>query len=101
MSIMFIGKAQGGDDRHDLILFLAIGTLVWGFLNSVFMNMAEMIAWERWEGTIEYTMMAPVSRLTHMFGQSLFAIVYGLIRVDALAGRAGAVFRHQSAPGRT
>ena len=23
---------------------------------------------ERWEGTIEYTFMAPVSRLTHMFG---------------------------------
>jgi len=80
MSIMFIGKAQGGDDPTQLILFLAIGTLVWSFLNSVFMNMAEMIAMERWEGTIEYTMMAPVSRLTHMFGQSVFSIVYGVIR---------------------
>lgn len=84
MSIMFIGKAQG--DNSELILFLAIGTLVWSYLNSVFMNMAEMIAWERWEGTIEYTMMAPISRLTHMFGQSIFAILYGLLRSTLLLG---------------
>lgn len=86
MSIMFIGKSQGGDNQNDLILFLAIGTLVWSFLNSVFMNMAEMIAIERWEGTIEYTMMAPVSRLTHMLGQSTFSIVYGIIRSTLLLG---------------
>jgi len=84
MSIMFIGKAQG--DNSELILFLAIGTLVWSYLNSVFMNMAEMIAWERWEGTIEYTMMAPISRLTHMFGQSIFAILYGILRSTLLLG---------------
>ena len=86
MSIMFIGKAQGGENQTELILFLAIGTLVWSFLNSVFMNMAEMIAMERWEGTIEYTMMAPVSRMTHMFGQSIFSIVYGIIRSTLLLG---------------
>jgi ABC-2 type transport system permease protein len=88
MSIMFIGEAQGGSSEttNDLILYLAIGTLVWSFLNSVFNNMAEMIAWERWEGTIEYTMMAPISRLTHMFGQSLFAIVYGIVRAALLLG---------------
>lgn len=79
LSIMFIGASQEGN-TNDLILFLAIGTLVWGYLNSVFMNVAETVAWERWEGTIEYTMMAPVSRLTHMLGMSLFAIAYGLIR---------------------
>jgi ABC-2 type transport system permease protein len=85
MSIMFIGKAQG-EQAQDLLLFLAIGTLVWSYLNSVFMNMAEMIAWERWEGTIEYTMMAPISRLTHMFGQSIFSIIYGIIRSALLLG---------------
>ena len=83
LSIMFIGASQDGDTDR-LILFLAIGTLVWGYLNSVFMNVAETIAWERWEGTIEYTMMAPVSRVTHMFGMSLFAILYGLIRSTVL-----------------
>lgn len=85
MSIMFIGEAQG-TEGDQLLLFLAIGTLVWSYLNAVFMNMAEMIAWERWEGTIEYTMMAPISRLTHMFGQSIFAIVYGIMRSALLLG---------------
>ena len=45
-----------------------------------------MVAWERWEGTIEYTMMAPVSRLTHMLGVSLFSIIYGLARSVLLLG---------------
>ena len=85
MSIMYIGKAQGTQNT-ELLLFLAIGTLVWSYLNAVFMNMAEMIAWERWEGTIEYTMMAPISRLTHMFGQSIFAIIYGIMRSALLLG---------------
>jgi ABC-2 type transport system permease protein len=85
LSIMFIGESQGGDTSQ-LILFLGIGTLVWGYLNSVFANVAEMIAWERWEGTIEYTMMAPVSRLTHMLGVSIFAIIYGIARSICLLG---------------
>ena len=38
-----------------------------------------MIAWERWEGTIEYTFMAPVSRSTHMIGS---LPVRGRVRPD-------------------
>ncbi|HLE98859.1 MAG TPA: ABC transporter permease, partial [Gaiellaceae bacterium] len=38
------------------------------------------VAWERWEGTIEYTFMAPLSRAMHLAGQGLFAILYGLLR---------------------
>jgi len=45
----------------------------------VFDNVSEMIAWERLEGTIEYTFMAPVNRLTHMLGQTAFSLVYGLL----------------------
>ncbi len=47
MSIMFIGKAQGGSPQatNDLILYLTIGTLVWSFLNSVFNNMAETVSY--------------------------------------------------------
>jgi ABC-2 type transport system permease protein len=83
LSIMFIGESQPGDTTR-LILFLAIGTLVWGYLNSVFANVAETVAWERWEGTIEYTMMAPVSRLTHLLGMSVFSIIYGITRTAVL-----------------
>ncbi|HUZ00723.1 MAG TPA: ABC transporter permease [Thermomicrobiaceae bacterium] len=85
LSVMYIGKAQQvqGDQ---LILYLGIGTLVWSYLRSVFANISEMISWERWEGTIEYTMMAPVSRLTHMLGVSLFSVAYGIVRTAVLLG---------------
>lgn len=61
-----------------LVLFLAIGALVWHYLAVVFQTVSEMITWERWEGTIEYTFMAPVRRGTHMVGTALFSLVYGL-----------------------
>ncbi|MDI3340513.1 MAG: ABC transporter permease [Sphaerobacter sp.] len=83
LSVLYIGKAQEVNSQH-LILYLGIGTLVWSYLRSVFANISEMIAWERWEGTIEYTMMAPVSRLTHMLGVSLFSVLYGIARTAIL-----------------
>jgi ABC-2 type transport system permease protein len=93
MSVLYIGEAQmqsnGGGSREgqlDLVLFLGIGTVVWAYLRAVFANVGEMVAWERWEGTIEYTMMAPISRLAHMLGVSLFSIIYGLVRSALLLG---------------
>ncbi|HET7035427.1 MAG TPA: ABC transporter permease [Thermomicrobiaceae bacterium] len=85
LSVMYIGKAQGAG-QEQLILYLGIGTVVWAYLRSVFGNISEMIVWERWEGTIEYTMMAPISRLTHMLGVALFAIIYGILRTALLLG---------------
>lgn len=85
LSVMYIGKAQQVPGQ-DLILYLGIGTLVWSYLRSVFSNISEMIAWERWEGTIEYTMMAPINRLTHMLGVSLFSVLYGIVRAAILLG---------------
>ena len=93
MSVLYIGEAQmqsnGGGSREgqlELVLFLGIGTVVWAYLRAVFANVGEMVAWERWEGTIEYTMMAPISRLAHMLGVSLFSIIYGLARSALLLG---------------
>lgn len=83
LSVMYIGKAQQVNNQQ-LILYLGIGTLVWSYLRSVFANISEMISWERWEGTIEYTMMAPISRLTHMLGVSLFSVAYGIARTAVL-----------------
>jgi ABC-2 type transport system permease protein len=77
------GVSQGGgfnDVQIDkLVLFLAIGALVWHYLAVVFQTVSEMISWERWEGTIEYTFMAPVRRGTHMVGTAVFSLVYGLL----------------------
>ncbi len=61
------------------ILYLAIGTAVWTFLAVVFDSVTETVTMERWEGTIEYTFMAPVSRVTHMFGTCAFALIHGII----------------------
>lgn len=85
LSVTFIGAGaaeitgQAQIDTSFLITYLLIGTLVWRFLASIFNNISEMIAWERWEGTIEYTFMAPVRRFNQMIGQTIFAIIYSLL----------------------
>jgi ABC-2 type transport system permease protein len=91
LSITFIGagaEAITGQtiDTNYMILYLLVGTLVWHYLAVVFDNVSEMIAWERWEGTIEYTFMAPISRFTHMVGQTLFSLVYGLLHTAIILG---------------
>lgn len=73
-----IGGAQNVDGRF-LVLYLVIGTLVWRYLSSIFYWITDLISIERWEGTIEYTLMAPVRRITHVAGQTFFAVIYSLI----------------------
>ncbi len=85
LSVTFIGAGAGEitgntDINTDyLITYLLIGTLVWRFLAGIFNDISEMIAWERWEGTIEYTFMAPVHRFNQMIGQTLFAILHSFL----------------------
>jgi ABC-2 type transport system permease protein len=61
-------------------LYLLLGSLLWGYLSQCFFEVAFAITWERWEGTIEFTFMAPVRRLTHLLGICLFGVVYALAR---------------------
>jgi len=75
-----LGAANGSFDLRRAQLYLLVGALLWGYLSLVFMEAAYAISWERWEGTIEYTFMAPVRRVTHLMGICLFAIGYGLAR---------------------
>ncbi|MEA2654830.1 MAG: type transport system permease protein [Chloroflexota bacterium] len=75
-----LGVGGSTFDLHKAQLYLLVGALLWGYLSLVFMEAAYAIAWERWEGTIEYTFMAPIRRVTHLFGICLFAIGYGLAR---------------------
>jgi ABC-2 type transport system permease protein len=62
-----------------LVVYLAIGTAVWTYISVVFDSVTETVTIERWEGTIEYTFMAPISRITHMVGICSFAIIHGLL----------------------
>jgi ABC-2 type transport system permease protein len=76
-TITLIGKAA---HNFRLTLTLLLGALLWSFLSAMFEQIANSISYERWEGTLEYTFMAPVSRFVHLTGVSLFAIVFSLLR---------------------
>lgn len=62
-----------------LTLYLLIGTSVWSYLSVTFEGVTDVINIERWEGTIEHTFMAPISRFTHMIGSCWYAVVHGLL----------------------
>jgi ABC-2 type transport system permease protein len=64
---------------YQLTLTLVVGALLWNFLSLLYNEIAMSIAYERWEGTLEYTFMAPVSRLVHLFGVSLYSLVNSII----------------------
>lgn len=69
-----------------LTLNLVMGVLLWSFLSAMFYEIANSISYERWEGTLEYTFMAPVSRLIHLSGVSLYAILYSIMRTIIILG---------------
>ena len=86
LSVVYIGVAaptiSGGQVDPQAIsrfvLYLLVGTIAWRFLGIIFDNISEVIAWERWEGTIEYTFMSPVPRLTHLIGMCGATLVRAL-----------------------
>jgi len=90
LTIVFIAKGvEAGGYRLDVnreMIILLIGAVVWSYLGLVFEIETETVAWERWEGTIEYTFMAPLSRPAHLLGMGAFAVLYGVIRTVALFG---------------
>src|SRR4051795_9820568 len=90
LKIVFIAdgvKAAGGTlDVERQTTILLIGAVIWSYLGIVFEILTETVAWERWEGTIEYTFMAPLSRAVHLLGMGAFAVLYGVLRTAALFG---------------
>src|ERR671933_1138958 len=75
-TVALIGVAA---NDYQLTLTLVVGALLWNYLSRLYEEIAMSIAYERWEGTLEYTFMAPVSRLIHLSGVSLFALCQSLI----------------------
>lgn len=88
LSIVFIAKgvkATGGQlNVERATTTLLIGAVIWAYLGIIFEILTETVAWERWEGTIEYTFMAPLSRAVHLGGMGLFAVIYGVVRTALL-----------------
>lgn len=89
LAISYIGVGvekmggQGVDSKY-LVLYLAVGNIVWRYLSVIFYWVTDLVGLERWEGTIEYTLMAPITRFFHMAGQTAFAIVYSLIHTGVV-----------------
>jgi ABC-2 type transport system permease protein len=88
LTIVFIAEgveANGGSiDVNRQTTYLLIGAVLWAFLGILFEILTETVQWERWEGTIEYTFMAPLRRSAHLIGMSVYAIVYGILRAVLL-----------------
>lgn len=87
-----IGGASEANGRY-LVLYLVIGTLVWRYLSLIFYWITDVIGMERWEGTIEYTLMAPIRRITHMAGQTLWAIIYSMISTGIILAVTVLIFK--------
>jgi ABC-2 type transport system permease protein len=72
LTIVFIAQgieSTGGDiDVNSVATSLLIGAVVWAYLGVLFEFLMETVAWEGWEGTMEYTFMAPLSRAMDLAG---------------------------------
>jgi ABC-2 type transport system permease protein len=86
LTIVFIARGVGvsAAAENELATRLLVGGVIWAFLGIIFEIVTETVAWERWEGTIEYTFMAPVSRPVHLIGMGVFAVLYGIVRAAIL-----------------
>jgi ABC-2 type transport system permease protein len=75
-TVALIGVAAG---NYQLTLTLVVGALLWNYLSWLYQEISMSIAYERWEGTLEYTFMAPVSRLVHLMGVSLYSLINSIV----------------------
>jgi ABC-2 type transport system permease protein len=90
LSISYIGlgmeriNGSAAIDSRYLVFYLVVGALIWRYLSLIFYWITDVIGMERWEGTIEYTLMAPIRRITHMAGQTFFAIIYSMASTSVI-----------------
>jgi ABC-2 type transport system permease protein len=96
LTIGLIGFAMpAGAARNREIIYLTIGALLWNFLSILFQEVSNSVQWERWEGTIEYSFMAPIHRLTYLGGVCVWAVLYGLVRTVVVLLGVGLFFHLQ------
>ena len=75
-TVALIGVAA---NNYQMTLTLVVGALLWNYLSWLYNEIAMSIAYERWEGTLEYTFMAPVARSVHLLGVSLFSLLNSIV----------------------
>lgn len=99
-SVMAIGYLAVGMEKvagtpvpkDKVLVYLLTGSLLWNYMSVVFWETANLVTWERWEGTLEYTFMAPVPRATHLAGMALFGVIYGFAYFVVLSAAASLIF---------
>src|SRR5690349_6360963 len=64
---------------YQMTLTLVVGALLWNYLSWLYQEISMSIAYERWEGTLEYTFMAPVARSVHLLGVSLYSLLNSIV----------------------
>jgi ABC-2 type transport system permease protein len=86
LTIVFIARGVNVSEaqQNALATKFLVGGVIWAYLGIIFEIVTETVAWERWEGTIEYTFMAPVARPVHLFGMGIFSVFYGIVRAAIL-----------------
>ena len=75
-TVALIGVAA---NDYQMTLTLVVGALLWNYLSWLYQEISMSIAYERWEGTLEYTFMAPVPRSVHLLGVSLFSLLNSIV----------------------
>ena len=92
LAVTFIADEAGRsgvispEAARDLALFLLIGTLGWAYLSAVIDDISMVMGIERWEGTIEHTLMAPASRALHLTGMMIFGVLHAVVRTILIGG---------------
>src|SRR4051794_21347452 len=86
LTIVFISRGVdlSPAEQNELATKLLVGAVIWAFLGIIFEIVTETVAWERWEGTIEYTFMAPVSRPVHLIGMGVYAVLDAVGRASGI-----------------
>jgi ABC-2 type transport system permease protein len=97
VSIALIGETVPAGARARTVLFLTVGALLWNFLSIIFQEIASAVTWERWEGTIELSFMAPLKRVSYLLGTAWYAVGYGIVRTLGVLLAIG-LFLHLSVP---
>jgi ABC-2 type transport system permease protein len=57
---------------------------VWAYLSAILDDISLVVTWERWEGTIEHTLMAPVPRPAHLVGTAAFGVMHSIVRTSLI-----------------
>jgi ABC-2 type transport system permease protein len=92
LAVTFIADEAGRsgalapEAARELALFLLIGTLGWAYLSAVIDDISMVMGIERWEGTIEHTLMAPASRALHLTGMMVFGVLHAVVRTILIGG---------------